>query len=65
MVYKLIKNRYSAGKRVEILQKTFLPAILDCIYHQPSILFVDDLESIAGRTMDDEENTPDSINTAR
>ncbi|XP_015522385.2 peroxisome biogenesis factor 1 isoform X1 [Neodiprion lecontei] len=53
------------GKKVETLHKIFLPAILECVYYQPAILFIDDLDSIAGKILADEENTPDAINTVR
>ncbi|XP_012262867.2 peroxisome biogenesis factor 1 isoform X1 [Athalia rosae] len=62
---QMIDAKALKGKKVEILHKTFLSAIVECTYYQPSILFIDNLESIAGRALDDEENTPNSINTAR
>lgn len=40
-------------------------ALTECIYYQPSVLFLDDLESITSASMNDEENTPDAINAAR
>lgn len=40
-------------------------ALSECIYYQPSVLFLDDLESITSASMNDEENSPDTINAAR
>ncbi|XP_015607346.1 peroxisome biogenesis factor 1 isoform X2 [Cephus cinctus] len=53
------------GKKAEMLHKIILPAIIECAYHQPSILFLDDLDSITSTSSNEEENTPDAINAAR
>lgn len=37
----------------------------ECVYYQPSVLFLDDLEVITSSPSDDEPNTPDAINAAR
>ncbi|XP_012278044.1 peroxisome biogenesis factor 1 [Orussus abietinus] len=53
------------GKKVEMMQKIMSSAMSDCSYHEPSILFLDGLESVASSPPNDEENTPDTINAAR
>lgn len=53
------------GKKAETLHRIIMTALTECIYYQPSILFLDDLESITSASMNDEENTPDTINAAR
>ncbi|KAL6424826.1 hypothetical protein ACFW04_010032 [Cataglyphis niger] len=37
----------------------------ECVYYQPSILFLDDLESITNASLNDEENTIDATNASR
>ncbi|XP_043511745.1 peroxisome biogenesis factor 1 isoform X1 [Frieseomelitta varia] len=61
----MIDCRSLKGKKAETLQKIIVTALTECIYYQPSILFLDDLESITSASMNDEENTPDAINAAR
>lgn len=46
-----------AGKSVESLFKNFQSFIDDCVYHQPSILFLDDLECIAGVAEDQDQSS--------
>ncbi|KAI4503720.1 hypothetical protein M0802_001123 [Mischocyttarus mexicanus] len=54
------------GKKVEMLQKNIYAAISQCIYHQPSILFLENIESITMISSNNEENnTPDSVNAFR
>ncbi|KAG7207684.1 hypothetical protein KM043_009303 [Ampulex compressa] len=53
------------GKKMEILQKLITAALSECAYYQPSVLFLDDLESITSASSNDEETTPDAINAAR
>nr|XP_050857822.1 uncharacterized protein LOC127067205 [Vespula vulgaris]XP_050857823.1 uncharacterized protein LOC127067205 [Vespula vulgaris]XP_050857824.1 uncharacterized protein LOC127067205 [Vespula vulgaris]XP_050857826.1 uncharacterized protein LOC127067205 [Vespula vulgaris]XP_050857827.1 uncharacterized protein LOC127067205 [Vespula vulgaris]XP_050857828.1 uncharacterized protein LOC127067205 [Vespula vulgaris]XP_050857829.1 uncharacterized protein LOC127067205 [Vespula vulgaris]XP_050857830.1 unc len=53
------------GKKVEMLQKIVCAAMSQCIYHQPSILFLEDIDSITMVSSNNEENTPDSVNAAR
>ncbi|XP_076671558.1 peroxisomal biogenesis factor 1 isoform X3 [Andrena cerasifolii] len=60
-----IDCRSLKGKKAEILQKTLTAALTECAYYQPSVLFLDDLESITNASMNDEENSPDAINAAR
>lgn len=48
-----------------MLQKVITTALAECIYYQPSVLFLDDIESITNASTNDEENTPDAINAAR
>ncbi|KAK0173110.1 hypothetical protein PV328_006353 [Microctonus aethiopoides] len=52
------------GKKFEVINKLFINIMNDCQYHQPSILFIDDLDSITSSSSD-EENSPDFINAAR
>ncbi|XP_076242599.1 peroxisomal biogenesis factor 1 [Calliopsis andreniformis] len=61
----MIDCRSLKGKKAEILQKIIIAALTECVYLQPSVLFLDDLESITNASTSDEENTPDSINAAR
>ncbi|KAK1126053.1 hypothetical protein K0M31_005580 [Melipona bicolor] len=61
----MVDCRSLKGKKAETLQKIIVTALTECIYYQPSILFLDDLESITSASMNDEENTPDAINAAR
>ena len=60
-----IDCRSLKGKKAEILQKTLTAALTECAYYQPSVLFLDDLESITNASTNDEENSPDAINAAR
>ncbi|KAK9306176.1 hypothetical protein QLX08_003068 [Tetragonisca angustula] len=60
-----IDCRSLKGKKAETLQKIIVTALTECIYYQPSILFLDDLESVTSASMNDEENTPDAMNAAR
>lgn len=48
-----------------MLQKIIMAALSECVYYQPSIIFLDDIEAITNASMNDEENTPDAINAAR
>lgn len=48
-----------------MLQKIVCAAMSQCIYHQPSILFLEDIDSITMVSSNNEENTPDSVNAAR
>ncbi|XP_017876289.1 peroxisome biogenesis factor 1 [Ceratina calcarata] len=61
----MIDCRSLKGKKAEMLQKIVTTALTECIYYQPSILFLDDIESITNASMNDEEKTPDAINAAR
>lgn len=49
---------------MEALQKVITSALSECVYYQPSILFLDNLESISN-TSNDEENSIDATNAAR
>nr|XP_012225043.1 PREDICTED: peroxisome biogenesis factor 1 [Linepithema humile] len=60
----MIDCRLLKGKKVETIQKMITSALSECVYYQPSILFLDDLESISN-TSNDEENTIDATNAAR
>ncbi|XP_043494802.1 peroxisome biogenesis factor 1 [Polistes fuscatus] len=54
------------GRKVEMLQKIICAAISQCIYHQPSVLFLENIESITMISSNNEENnTPDSVNAFR
>lgn len=48
-----------------MLQKIIMAVLSECVYYQPSIIFLDDIEAITNASMNDEENTPDAINAAR
>lgn len=48
-----------------MLQKIIMAALSECVYYQPSIIFLDDIEAITNASMNDEENTPDALNAAR
>lgn len=60
-----IDCRSLKGKKVEMLQKIIMAALSECVYYQPSIIFLDDIEAITNASMNDEENTPDALNAAR
>ncbi|XP_020300229.1 peroxisome biogenesis factor 1 isoform X2 [Pseudomyrmex gracilis] len=60
-----IDCRSLKGKKVEAMQKIITSAINECVYYQPSILFLDDLESITNASLNDEENTIDATNASR
>ncbi|KAL6424824.1 hypothetical protein ACFW04_010032 [Cataglyphis niger] len=60
-----IDCRSLKGKKVETLQKIIISAMNECVYYQPSILFLDDLESITNASLNDEENTIDATNASR
>lgn len=47
------------------MQKTIASAMHECVYYQPSILFLDDLECITKSSLNDEENTIDATNASR
>ncbi|XP_043256334.1 peroxisome biogenesis factor 1 [Colletes gigas] len=53
------------GKKAEMFQKILTTVLTECAYYEPSILFLDDLESITNASTNDEENTPDAINASR
>lgn len=53
------------GKKVETLQKIITSVMNECVYYQPSILFLDNLESITNASLNDEENTIDATNASR
>ncbi|XP_072762957.1 peroxisomal ATPase PEX1 isoform X2 [Anoplolepis gracilipes] len=61
----MIDCRSLKGKKVETLQKMIMSAMNECVYYQPSILFLDDLESITNASLNDEENTIDATNASR
>ncbi|XP_076762251.1 peroxisomal biogenesis factor 1 isoform X2 [Xylocopa sonorina] len=61
----MLDCRSLKGKKAEMMQKIITTSLIECIYYQPSVLFLDDLESITNASMNDEENTPDAINAAR
>lgn len=61
----MIDCRSLKGKKVETLQKIIVSAMNECVYYQPSILFLDDLESITNASLNDEENTIDATNASR
>lgn len=48
-----------------MLQKIIMAALSECVYYQPSIIFLDDIEAITNASMNDEENTSDALNAAR
>ena len=50
---------------MDVIQKVIQSAVNDCVYHQYSVLFLDDLESITNVSTNDEETTPDSLNADR
>ncbi|XP_011299144.1 peroxisome biogenesis factor 1 [Fopius arisanus] len=52
------------GKKVDAVSKFFTSTIHDCVYYQPSVLFLDNLESITSFPSD-EENSPDATNATR
>ncbi|XP_014481800.1 PREDICTED: peroxisome biogenesis factor 1 isoform X2 [Dinoponera quadriceps] len=62
---RVIDCRSLKGKKVETVQKIFASAMNECVYHQPSILFMDDLECITNASLNDEENTVDATNASR
>ncbi|XP_074114978.1 peroxisomal biogenesis factor 1 [Cotesia typhae] len=54
------------SKKVEAVNKVFKEAMNDCSYHQPSILFLDNLDCITNNKVSgNEENSTDSINATR
>ncbi|KAJ8684244.1 hypothetical protein QAD02_020036 [Eretmocerus hayati] len=53
------------GKKVEVIQKLFLTELSHAVYYQPSILFLDDIESITCANSNNDEVTADSTNAAR
>lgn len=61
----VIDCRTLKGKKVETLQKIITSVMSECAYYQPSILFLDDLESITNASLNDEENTIDATNASR
>ncbi|KYQ49274.1 Peroxisome biogenesis factor 1, partial [Trachymyrmex zeteki] len=61
----VIECRSLKGKKVETMQKIITSVMNECVYYQPSILFLDDLESITNASLNDEENTIDATNASR
>lgn len=53
----VFKCRPLKGKTVESLYKQLQSFVDDCVYHQPSILLIDDLECIAGVPEDQDQNS--------
>lgn len=56
---------FFAGKKMEVIQKIIQSAMADCIFHEYSVLVLDDLDSITNAATNDEEMTPDAMNAAR
>lgn len=46
-----------SGKTVDSLSKTITKALTECVYYQPSILLLDDLDAIAGVVKDSTERS--------
>ncbi|XP_018368488.1 PREDICTED: peroxisome biogenesis protein 1 [Trachymyrmex cornetzi] len=61
----VIDCRSLKGKKVETMQKIITSVMNECVYYQPSILFLDNLESITNASLNDEENTIDATNASR
>ncbi|KYN44445.1 Peroxisome biogenesis factor 1 [Trachymyrmex septentrionalis] len=61
----VIDCRLLKGKKVETMQKIITSVMHECVYYQPSILFLDNLESITNASVNDEENTIDATNASR
>ncbi|KYM85704.1 Peroxisome biogenesis factor 1 [Atta colombica] len=61
----VIDCRSLKGKKVETMQKIITSVMNECVYYQPSILFLDNLESITNVSLNDEENTIDAMNASR
>ncbi|XP_018399938.1 PREDICTED: peroxisome biogenesis protein 1 [Cyphomyrmex costatus] len=61
----MIECRSLKGKKAETMQKIITSVMNECVYYQPSILFLDDLESITSVSLNDEENTIDATNASR
>ncbi|XP_063993623.1 uncharacterized protein LOC135171180 isoform X2 [Diachasmimorpha longicaudata] len=53
------------GKKVDAVSKIFTSTMHDCVYYQPSVLFLDNLDSITSRPSDNEEDSPDATNATR
>ncbi|XP_033208911.1 peroxisome biogenesis factor 1 isoform X2 [Belonocnema kinseyi] len=53
------------GKRVDPISKIIESVLKDCVFHQYSVLFLDDLEFITNASQNEEEATPDSTNATR
>lgn len=47
------------------MHKMLSAAMIDCVYHQPSIFILDDIETITSPLSGEEENTPDAMNASR
>ncbi|XP_008210116.1 ATPase family gene 2 protein isoform X2 [Nasonia vitripennis] len=62
---RVVDCRSLKGKKSEVIQKLLATELSQAVYYQPSILFLDDLESITSAGSNTEENTPDSMNAAR
>ncbi|CAD6216147.1 GSCOCG00004365001-RA-CDS [Cotesia congregata] len=63
---KTIDCKKLKSKKVEAISKVLKQAINDCSYHQPSILFLDNLDCITNNKVSgNEENSADSINATR
>ncbi|XP_032677988.1 peroxisome biogenesis protein 1 isoform X2 [Odontomachus brunneus] len=62
---RMIDCRSLKGKKVETMQKTIASVMHECVYYQPSILFLDDLECITNASLNDEENTIEATNASR
>ncbi|XP_012541576.1 peroxisome biogenesis protein 1 [Monomorium pharaonis] len=61
----VIECRLLRGKKAETIQKTLTHWMKLCVYYQPSILFLDDLECITNASLNDEKNTIDATNDSR
>ncbi|XP_078046831.1 peroxisomal biogenesis factor 1 [Augochlora pura] len=62
---QIIDCRSLKGKKSEMLQKILTTALNESAYYQPSVIFLDDLESVTNASANDEETTPDAVNAAR
>ncbi|XP_039312379.1 peroxisome biogenesis factor 1 [Solenopsis invicta] len=61
----VIECRLLKGKKAETLHEIITSAMGKCVYYQPSILFLDDLECITNASLSDEKNTIDAMNDSR
>ncbi|XP_014300884.1 peroxisomal ATPase PEX1 [Microplitis demolitor] len=63
---KTIDCKKLKSKKVEVVSKLLIQTTNDCLYYQPAILFLDNIDCITNnRVPGNEENSPDSINATR
>ncbi|XP_066992561.2 peroxisomal ATPase PEX1 [Anabrus simplex] len=55
-----VQCRHLKGKKADTLHKLLSSSLVECVYYQPSVLFLDDLEELAGVALQEQEGSQES-----